>query len=197
MDVVSTAQRMTANEFLALKPDKRWRRRELIDGEVVVNEPSWTHSRSRFRIGTALEVWSRCGPARGTAGDPLDVALDEHNVLAPDVLWYRDGRAPRLSDQPPYPIPDLAVEIRSPSTWRYDIGAKKASYERHGLPELWLVDTAANVVLVFRRSMPEAPDFDVSEELNTEATLTSPLLPGFALAVKEIFPPDEEPPWTP
>jgi Uma2 family endonuclease len=190
MDAVTTAQRMTADEFLALEPDKRWRRRELIDGEIVVNEPSYMHNRSQFRIGFALEAWIRGGPARGTAGNPLDVALHEHNVFAADLFWYRDGRAPQLTAKAPYPIPDLAVEIRSPSTWRYDIGAKKASYERHGLPELWLVDTAANVVLVFRRSMPEAPDFDVSEELDTEATLTSPLLPGFALAVKEIFPLD-------
>jgi Uma2 family endonuclease len=51
----------------------------------------------------------------------------------------------------------------------------------------WLVDTAADVVLVFRRSAPGAPDFDVSEELDTDATLTSPLLPGFALPVAEVF----------
>lgn len=185
MDAVSTAQRMTADEFLALAPDRRWR--ELIDGEVVVNEPPWMHNRRQHGIGFALESWIRGGPARGAAGTPLDVALDERNVFAPDLVWYRDGRVPRLTDLAPYPIPDLAVEIRSPTTWRYDIGVKKASYERHGLAELWLVDTAASVVLVFRRSTPEAPDFDVSEELDTHATLTSPLLPGFALPVSEIF----------
>ena len=55
-------------------------------------------------------------------------------------------------------LPDLAIEIRSPSTWRYDIGAKKSVYEREGLPELWLVDGDANVVLVFRRSAPGASE---------------------------------------
>ena len=44
-------------------------------------------------------------------------------------------------------MPDIAVEVRSPSTWRYDIGAKKSGYERRGLPELWLVDTRADEVL--------------------------------------------------
>jgi Uma2 family endonuclease len=68
-----------------------------------------------------------------------------------------------------------------------DIGAKKRNYERHGVAELWLVDTAADVVLVFRRSTAKTPTFDVSEELDAAATLTSPLLPGFALAVAEIF----------
>jgi hypothetical protein len=42
-------------------------------------------------------------------------------------------------------------------------------------------------VLVFRRSASGAPDFDVSEELDADAPLTSPLLPGFALPVAEVF----------
>jgi Uma2 family endonuclease len=84
-------------------------------------------------------------------------------------------------------VPDLVVEIRSPSTWRCDIGVKKANYERHGARELWLVDTAADVVFVFRRSRARAPRFDVSVDLGAGETLTSPLLPGFALAVGEIF----------
>ncbi len=63
-------------------------------------------------------------------------------------------------EQPEWPRTWL-VDVRSPSTWRYDIGTKKSVYEREGLPELWLVDTDAGVLLVFRRSTPKAPSFDV------------------------------------
>jgi len=85
-------------------------------------------------------------------------------------------------------MPDLAVEVRSPSTWRYDIGAKKAGYERLGLRELWLVDTAAEAVLAFRRSWAAAEAFDIALELDRSRELTSPLLPGFALVLGELFP---------
>jgi Uma2 family endonuclease len=88
----------------------------------------------------------------------------------------------------PYPVPRLAVEVRSPSTWRYDIGPKKAAYERAGLRELWLVDTAASEVLIFRRSEPDAPAFDVALELERSDTLTSPQLGGFELPLVELFP---------
>jgi Uma2 family endonuclease len=64
---------------------------------------------------------------------------------------------------------------------------KKARYEQHGLPELWLVDTAADAVIVFRRSVASAPTFDVSLELARGDVLTSPLLPGFELALDELF----------
>ena len=84
-------------------------------------------------------------------------------------------------------MPDLAVEVRSPSTWRYDVGAKKDGYERHGLPELWLVDTEARSVLVYRRERAQSATFDVSLEVGAGEQLTSPLLPGFALPVDEIF----------
>ena len=59
------------------------------------------------------------------------------------------------------------------------------------------MDTAADVVLVFRRSGPKAPSFDVSLELIAEDTLTSPLLPGFALAVAEIHSSGDRPPDSP
>lgn len=77
--------------------------------------------------------------------------------------------------------------MRSPSTWRYDVGVEKSVYEERGLAELWLVDTAADVVLVFRRSIRAAERFDVSLELARGDELTSPQLPGFAFAVAELF----------
>jgi len=187
MNAVRTAGLMTADEYLALEPAPAGRRLELVEGEVVVHEPAWMHGDAQERIAFALGQWTRAAAGRGRAHPPVDVKLDDRNVHAPDVVWYREGRVPARDDQPPYPPPDLAVEVRSRSTWRYDIGAKKRNYERHGVAELWLVDIAADVVLVFRRSSAAAPAFDVSEELDAGATLTSPLLPGFALPVAAIF----------
>lgn len=186
MEAMTVAQRMTAQEYLAL-PEQRWT--ELVEGELVVSHPRLIHQQLMLEIVMHLRRWTEAGPDRGEACLPLDVQLDDHNVYAPDVLWYRAGRAPHRHDPAPYPVPDLAVEVRSPSTWRYDVGAKKNLYERrHGLPELWLVDTAADGVLVFRRSAPGATTFDVAEELARGETLTSPLLPGFALPLCELFP---------
>jgi len=152
-----------------------------------MNEPSWLHGRWLFVIGLALEEWTRAGPARGRAGPPIDVQLDDETVYQPDVVWFAGGRVPQHGDRSPYPVPDLVVEIRSPSTWRFDIGRKKESYELHGVGELWLVDGPAEVVSVFRRSTPRAPRFDVSLDFNPGETLTSPLLPGFELPVREVF----------
>jgi Uma2 family endonuclease len=189
MATVPVAQRMTAEEFLARPVHEGSRFEELIEGELVMNEPLSLHERHVFKLLRALDAWATSEAGRGEVRLPMDVDIDERNVYKPDLHWYREGRSPSLHDWHPYPMPDIAVEVRSPSTWRYDIGAKKAGYERFGLPELWLVDTAADELLLFRRSAPRAPTFDVALELTHDDTLTSPLLPGFALALAELFPP--------
>ena len=84
-------------------------------------------------------------------------------------------------------LPDLVIEIRSPSTWIRDLRVKLPRYEAAGVPEAWYVDTEARMVLVFRRSRADAPAFDVSLELGVDQELTSPLLPEFALPVGQIF----------
>lgn len=180
------AEWMTADEYLRLPADG-WPRTQLVDGEVVLSQPDVTHQRVRDEIHFALTLWVRAASGRGRAISPLDVRLNDFNVYAPDILWYRQSRVPDGDDPRPYPLPELAVEVRSPSTWRYDIGTKKRVYEERGLPELWLVDTAADIVLVFRRSTRQAARFDVSLELTRDDALTSPQLQGFSLSVAELF----------
>src|SRR4051794_25413824 len=172
--MTTVAERLTADDYLA-REDRR--RTELIDGVLVVNEPTVLHQRVVGLIYAALLAWTQAAPQRGTVSLSLDVRLDDATVLAPDVLWFAEAidlgapRAPR--------IPDLALEARSPATWVYDVGPKRERYERHGLGELWLADTASRTLLVYRRSR-RSGGFDVQGELTAEETLSSPLLPGFA-----------------
>jgi len=181
-----TVQRMTAQEYLAIPDDGERVRCELIEGEIVVNQPGLTHQRVCREMFFALHAWTLAAPSRGEVTFPIDVLVDDRNVFGPDILWYADGRVPDPEARP-YAVPDLVVEVRSPSTWRYDIGAKKAAYERNGLPELWLVDTPVREVLAFRRSSPGCSTFDVSLELGPQDTLDSPLLPGFAVVLGALF----------
>jgi Uma2 family endonuclease len=186
MSAVPVAQRMTAEEFLALPDTDDLRSAELVECELVVDPPRARHQLVAGELIYALMKWSRSGEGRGTVWHNLGVQLDERNVYQPDVLWYAPGGEPDLDARPPSPLPQLAIEVRSPSTWRYDIGAKKAAYEREGLRELWLVDTDAKVVLIFRRSAEQIPSFDVA--LEVDEVLTSPQLGDFELALGELFP---------
>src|ERR1044072_2649198 len=126
---MAVAQRMTIAEFFEL-PDERWA--TLVDGEVVVSPPRIRHQRVELAVTMALVTWCEARPGRGEATLPLGVVLDDRNYYEPDILWHRDGREP-APETWLQPLPDIAVEIRSPATWRYDIGPKKRRYEQHGL----------------------------------------------------------------
>lgn len=187
MAIVPAAKTMTADEYLAYPPKTFGFASNLVEGEVVMGQPAPLHQRVTANLLVALRSWTDSGPGRGYAYMPLDVDIDERNLYAPDLGWWPDGRDPADEGERPFSLPAIAAEVRSPSTWRYDVGAKKSGYEREGLQELWLVDTAANEVIVFKRSAPSSPAFDVSAQLAAGDVLESPLLAGFALPLEQLF----------
>jgi len=182
---VATAQQLIdADAFLA-RPEGP--REELVEGRVVVNEPTHRHQAAVLEIANRLLAWIASGHDRGRVSLALDLRISDRDVLAPDVLWYSDRE--RLEVDAPVQIvaPELVVEVRSQSTWSYDVGLKRERYERWGVDELWLVDTESRSVLVHRRSAPQAPTFDVALEVGEAQTLRSPLVPGFELPVAVVF----------
>ncbi len=182
---MSLATGLTAEEFLAR--DDWPRGSQLIAGEVVVNRPALPHQLILGTIYARLLAWAEAGPGRGLPGLSVDLHMGPADVYAPDLWWLREERRPPPGARALDGLPDLVVEVRSPSTWRYDVGIKRAKYEAGGAAELWLVDTESESVLVYRRSSPSANEFDEALELAGEESLTSPLLPGFALPVASIF----------
>jgi len=182
---LATGARLTADEFLAR--DDWPRGTQLIEGEVVVSQPALPHQLLLGHCHAHLLAWTRAEPDRGLACLSVDVRVTPTNVYGPDVWWVSEERRPAPGQLALVGVPDLVVEVRSPSTWRFDIGSKRLRYEQAGVAELWLVDTAAPSVLVYRRSVPEAPGFDVALELETGDRLTSPLLDGFAFDLDDFF----------
>jgi Uma2 family endonuclease len=182
---MTQSHRMTVEEFIdasAGVPEPT----QLIDGFMVVNQPRFRHQDALVEILSALRAWTMNRDGRGYASLPLDIIVDRYNMYGPDVLWYADEA--RI-DPEGYQraMPDLVVEVRSPSTWHHDVGKKREMYELYGLPELWLVDTKGREVRVLRRSGPDAAGFDVEVTVAYDEVLTSPQLPGFELPLREVF----------
>lgn len=181
----ATATRMTAEQYHTWSVEGD--RTQLVAGEVIVNDPKPMHALLQARLLLAIGKWIEAGDDRGLTIGPTSLTLDEQNVYAPDVLWFSEANRPADLREYPTGVSDLCVEIRSPGTWRYDVGTKRVVYERTGLPELWLVDDRAETVLAYRRSEPGLDAFDVALELDAGEPLTSPQLPGFALPLERLF----------
>jgi Uma2 family endonuclease len=180
-------ERMSATEYLATPESRPGQHTELIDGSVVVTEAKLPHARVQGELIYRLRRWIEEGDARGHVSVPTDIVIDKSNVFAPDVWWVGEHRRPTLDQLYLDGVPDLVIEIRSPSTWIRDLRVKLPRYEAAGVPEAWYVDTDARMVLVFRRSRADVPTFDIALELGVDQELASPLLPDFALRVGQIF----------
>ncbi|MGH3995731.1 MAG: Uma2 family endonuclease [Pseudonocardiaceae bacterium] len=114
---------MTAEQYYAVTLEGD--RKQLVDGQLVVNDPKLIHGVLQWRLGGALYAWVKAGEGRGICSMPTDVRMDDYNVYGPDLVWISEEHLPPDLGRYPERVPDLCVEIRSSSTWRYDVGVKK------------------------------------------------------------------------
>ena len=160
---------------------------QLVDGEVIVNDPTLRHQEGAKRIIFAIESWVREQADRGRVGFGGNWTVAPGHVFKPDVWWVPHDRFLDLDAAHEDVPPSLVVEVRSPGTWRFDVGRKRDVYQEVGVQDLWLVDTPAATVIVFRRATANSLNFDVVAEVGRGETLTSPLLSGFVLSIDELF----------
>jgi Uma2 family endonuclease len=169
----------------ALRPDQKV---EFINGVVVYHSPaSLQHLLARKHIAQLLSVYA-------TRHD-LGLVLDEKALCAfsrndyePDVVFFSKARAQAFTrDQSEFPVPDLVVEVLSPSTQANDRGVKFDDYERSGVWEYWLVDAEQGTVEVYDA---EGGRFVLRADRG-RGRLESRVLAGVQVEVASLFDPSK------
>jgi Uma2 family endonuclease len=178
--------KLTYDDFLSFPDDGQ--RHELIDGEhCVTPSPATVHQRLVRELLVALDTYFKTTRHGEVFGAPFDVVLSWHDVVEPDLVVVLADQPEIVTEKHVRGAPALLVEVLSPGTRRRDLGIKSRAYERCGVREYWLVDPDRQAIIVRRRDGTEALTDGVT--LGTEGghNLTSALLPGFSLAVGDLF----------
>ncbi|MDG0792661.1 Uma2 family endonuclease [Cohnella ginsengisoli] len=115
---------------------------------------------------------------------PMDVHFDKDNILQPDLLYISRTRSDIIRDGYVYGAPDLVVEILSDSTARKDKTIKKATYERFGVAEYWLVEPEYRLVDQFVLTEGE---YRLIKTWTEEEAIVSSAVPCLAVNLSEIF----------
>jgi Uma2 family endonuclease len=116
---------------------------ELIDGELVREAaPTWDHQAWLTRVFARL---LEAVPQDRIVVSPIDVFIDDRNVLQPDLLVLSE-EAEQIEPKIRVPIPLMVIEVLSPSTAARDREEKAAIYLRAGVREVWLVDRMAGEI---------------------------------------------------
>jgi Uma2 family endonuclease len=163
-------------------------RYEIIEGELFVSRvPGIDHQEVCSLCAAPLTLWNQ----QTRLGDVLPgvgVLFSPTDAVIPDVVWVSRARRAAIerADRHLHGAPELIVEVLSrgaANEWR-DREAKLSLYARYGVEEYWIVDWRAQSVAIYRRS--EA-GLQLAHTLGRGDTLTSPLLPGFALPLADLF----------
>jgi Uma2 family endonuclease len=180
-------ERLTYDDFLLFPDDGR--RHELIDGEhYVTPSPNTRHQDLVGRLHLAIGNFLAAHRGLGRIFlSPFDVVLSRYDVVEPDLLFLAGDQLDILTDKNVQGAPALVVEVLSRGTRKRDEQIKRRLFARVGVREYWLVDPELDLIKVFRRV--EDDTFRKVAELTTEehSVLTTPRLPGFSLALAELF----------
>ena len=176
----------TSAELAHFPPDDG-KRYEIIDGELSVHQPTVGHQIVGFRVAAALDRWN-------SANHPGEVVLapgvifDEHNDVAPDVIWISTARLAVGLDKAGHvqTTPELIVEVLSPgvSNARRDRVAKLELYAQRGVGEYWIADWRQRQIQIYEHN---GTRLEVIRTLTEDDVLTSPLLPDFQLSIRDLF----------
>lgn len=172
---------------LALFPDDG-RRYEIIDGALFMSrQPHWHHQHTADRICAVLNEWSDQS-GRGIAFTAPGIVLSDVDAVAPDVVWISRERLRNSADEAGHltVMPELVVEVLSfgEQSEERDRKLKLKLYESRGALEYWIADWRLKQIEVYRRDEGELKFVSVALP---QDTLTSPLLPGFACRVAQLF----------
>jgi Uma2 family endonuclease len=183
----TTERFITVEEFDALPESVL--PRQFIKGRLVVSPtPNFLHQRLLGDIFVEISLHLRAYPDLGKACiAPFEVQLEGPEGperYQPDVMFFSRVHLDRLTDKCAKGVPDLVVEVLSPSTRRYDLNEKRLGYASHGAVELWIVEPTRGEVRVYL--LQQNPDQPV-QVLKGEGVLRTDLLPGFELPLKRLF----------
>ncbi|MBI3967577.1 MAG: Uma2 family endonuclease [Chloroflexi bacterium] len=182
---MSTSMRFTVSDLELLPDDGK--RYEVIDGELYVSTtPDWRHQLLGTQLGRQLLNWDP-GFQYGMPIIAPGLIFAPDQAVEPDVVWVSRERIGTVvgDDGKLHAAPDLVVEILSPGTanQQRDRELKLKLYSRYGVREYWIVDWRDESVQIYRR---EQTALTLVSTVTADETLTSPLLPGFAVTVREL-----------
>ena len=180
---------ITADEFLELcqtHPDFKDGLFELIWGEIVEKVTTLQHGMIASLIIYFLVSYSRQHNhgrvgAEVTSRNPNDTT----NVRQPDISYFIDTTRPFITKGATPYMPDLAVEIISPSQSRREMREKADYYLRNGSKLVWIIYPDTRTVEICTWTGESL----AITTLDEKATLTGgDVLPDFSVPLSDIFP---------
>jgi len=115
---------------------------------------------------------------------PMDVILEPTTVVQPDLIVIANTRRHIVTARAIEGVPNVIVEILSPSSMDRDTYIKRKLYERCGVDEYWIVDPEYGSLEVWRH---DGQRYGNRGRFDRAGTLTSPDFPDMSIPLLPLF----------
>jgi Uma2 family endonuclease len=173
----------TAEEYLAVAMDTN-RLVELVDGRLEVQaRPSLTHQRVLQYVLSALHGFVATHNLGEVLMAAYAVRLCDRTFREPDVLFVSEAHRAEMQERYTS-YTDLVIEVVSESSRENDYQIKRGEYAASRIPEYWLIDPQARIVIVHRL---EDDTYTELGRYRPGDRAASVVLAGFELDVTAVF----------
>jgi Uma2 family endonuclease len=180
-DVFEVPATTTAEDLVRLQSDGYTY--ELFEGTLVRTMTFAGQGYLCQRLGGELGLYARTTGfahriVQNTLFDLTPPGAPTRTILAPDVAIMR-GTTPPAWDRVTDDAPLLAVEVVAPSQTLAELALKAQTHRQAGVAEVWVIAHQGRSIEVWTAQGRTT--------LDETQTLTSPLLPGFSLAIRALL----------
>ena len=159
---------------------------QLIQGELItMTSPNTRHQRIIRLLTKSLESYLEKYPIGEIFLSPMDVVFADGDVYQPDILFILESNKHIIEETKINGVPDLIVEVLSPSNAYYDLVVKKKIYEKCGVREYWIVDPLQNTLDLY---VLHNNKFQHKIQIEKKGKIPSEIFPGLDLQLELILP---------
>lgn len=158
---------------------------EFIDGQIILHSPAKNrHLDVTLQLATLLKSFVSLHQL-GTVKVEKCLCVFPRNDYEPDMVFFSREKAAALKPSTlKFPVPDLVVEVISPSTEERDLGVKFDDYAANGVSEYWIIDSESSSL--------EQYVLDANQDYrlvlkSSSGKLQSDVITGLGLEIEAIF----------
>jgi Uma2 family endonuclease len=157
---------------------------EFINGEIIFQSPAKLRHTIAIKLLLKLLDTFVVKNDLGFVGSEKMLISLTRNDYEPDVCFFDKSKSVNfLPEQMQFPAPDLAVEVLSPSTEKYDRETKFQDYAAHGIREYWIIDAEHEII---EQYFLENEEYELLLKAK-DGTIESVVLPEFKIQIRAVF----------
>lgn len=183
MGTLVEKRKYTYEDYVKTPDDVRY---ELIEGDLLMTpSPVTKHQRIVLKLVSAMMQFVENNSLGEVFVSPLDVHLDNENVLEPDVMFVSRDRMSIVGEKNVQGAPDFVVEVLSESTAYRDTIQKKKLYARFGVKEFWIVAPEDKMVEVYY--LKNAGEYQLLKTYGEKDRIEAQTIKGLTIDLGKIF----------